>query len=228
MKQVIKVLVADDFDLIRQGVKRIIDYEQDISVIAEAKNGQEVLVMVEACQPDVLLLDMNMPIMDGMEALRFIRKDNQKVKIIMLTVEDNQTVIKEAIKIGADGYILKDTVSQEVVKAIHTVMAGGKVIDQSLVATLFSGISNEKKVPEDNFDTLSNREIEIIYFISRGMSNKEISQELFITEKTVKNCISRIFKKIDVTDRLKATLAALDHDIEKYYERVKEKENAKN
>lgn len=228
MKQVIKVLVADDFDLIRQGVKRIIDYEKDISVIAEAKNGQEVLVMVEACQPDVLLLDMNMPIMDGMEALRFIRKDNQKVKIIMLTVEDNQTVIKEAIKIGADGYILKDTVSQEVVKAIHTVMAGGKVIDQSLVATLFSGISNEKKVPEDNFDTLSNREIEIIYFISRGMSNKEISQELFITEKTVKNCISRIFKKIDVTDRLKATLAALDHDIEKYYERVKEKENAKN
>lgn len=211
----INVLLADDFDLIRQGLKRIIDYEEDINVIGEADNGDKVLSMMEVYKPDVLILDMNMPKKSGLEVLKIIRQKDIDVKIIILTIEDDQRIIKEVINIGADGYILKDSVAKEIVNAIHIVYNGGNYIDQSLVSVLFKDICNKEE--SNIFDKLSKREIEILYYISKGKSNKEIGSALFISEKTVKNYATKLFKKINVSDRVHATIFAIEHKIEDYY-----------
>lgn len=217
MKQaVIKVLVADDFDLIREGVKRIIEFEEDIEIIGEATDGDQVIALMALHQPDVLLLDMNMPIKDGLEVLKVLKSQGYRTKIIILTVENDYKVIKEAIHIGADGYVLKESVGKEVVKAIYTVAKGDQYIDPSLVSVLFQDIRKHTPKEPSMLETLTKRELEILYYLSKGLSNKEIGDTLFISEKTVKNYASKIFRKIHVTDRVKATIYAMENHIEKH------------
>lgn len=212
-QQVIKVIVADDFDLIRQGVKRIIDFEDNIEVIGEATDGEQVLVLMEKHHPDVLLLDMNMPLKNGLEVLKILKEKDTKSKVIILTVENDYKIIKEAIQIGADGYVLKESVGKEVVKAIYTVMNGDNFIDQSLIALFFYDLNKQVCEEKSKLDTLTKREFEILYHISNGLSNKEIGDKLFISEKTVKNYITKIFRKIDVSDRVKATIFAIENGV---------------
>ena len=217
-KQEIKVLMADDHDLIRQGLKRIISFEEHITILGEAENGEKVLNMLNVHEPDVLLLDMKMPLMDGLEVLQKTKERSSDIKIIMLTVENDRDLIIDAINKGADGYVLKDSAGTEIVHAIETVYAGEKYIDKSLVSLLFSGFKNKDKKEEYILDSLTKREIEVLLYISKGLSNKEIGECLFLSEKTVKNYATTLFRKIKAHDRVQATIFALSEHIEQYYE----------
>lgn len=215
-KQEIKVVVVDDHDLIRQGLKRLIDFEKDIQFVGEVDNGENAMSMINDLKPDVLLLDMKMPVMNGLDVLKKVRENKYNIKVLMLTIEDDKKTIKEAINIGADGYLLKDSAGKEVVDAIHAVYRGDKYIDKSLVSILFSDIRDES-IEDSILDTLTNREIDVLYYLSRGMSNKEIGEKLYLSEKTVKNYMTRLFKKVNLNDRVHATIFALKNDIDEYY-----------
>lgn len=213
----IKILIADDHELIRKGLKSIISFEEDFNVVGEAENGEKVLEMLKVYEPDVILLDLNMPLLNGIKVIEYVKQYNSNVKIIVITVEDDKNVIHEAINIGADGYVLKDSAGTEIVDAIRIVYNGGKYIDKSLVATLFSDIKNKNNKTSNILDNLSKREIEVLLNISKGLSNKEIAKELFLSEKTVKNYTTNLFRKLTARDRVHATIKALDSSIESYY-----------
>ena len=217
-KNEIKVLIADDHDLIRQGLKRIISFEEEIFIVGEAENGQKVLTMLKTYDLDVILLDMKMPLMDGLEVLQKAKEGLNTVKIIMLTVENDRNLILDAISKGADGYVLKDSAGTEIVEAIKTVYAGDKYIDKSLVSILFSGFKSKEKKEQCILDSLSKREIEVLLYISKGLSNKDIGERLFLSEKTVKNYATNLFRKIKAHDRVQATIFALHEHIQQYYE----------
>ena len=215
--EVIKVLIADDHALIRQGLKSIIQFENDLNVVGEAENGEIVLNMLNRYDTDVLLLDINMPLINGIKVLEQTKKLNNAVKVIVLTVEDDRRVIHEAIDIGADGYLLKDSVGTEIVDAIRTVFSGEKYIDKSLVSTLFSDIKSKDEREKNILDVLSKREVEVLLKISKGLSNKEIGEQLFLSEKTIKNYVTKIFRKIDAPDRVHAAIIAFKSSIEEHY-----------
>ncbi|MGK0469009.1 response regulator [Clostridium sp.] len=217
-KEGIKVLIADDHDLIRQGLKRIISFEEYITIVGEAENGQKVLDTLKVCVPDVILLDMKMPLMDGLEVLQRAKKEIQNIKIIMLTVENEKTFIMDAIDKGADGYVLKESAGSEIVEAIKTVYKGDKYIDKSLVSLLFSGFKNQDKKEQPILDCLTKREVEVLLYISKGLSNKDIGERLFLSEKTVKNYATILFRKIKAHDRVKATIFAINQHIQLYYD----------
>lgn len=214
----IKVLIADDYDLIRQGLKRIISFEEDINVVGEAENGDIALSMINRFKPDVLLLDMQMPKKDGLEVLKIVKEQDENMKVIMLTVENDNSIIKDAINYGADGYMLKDSAGTEIVDAIKTVYEGEKYIDKSLVSFLFSGVKKKEKKVKTVLDSLSKREVEVLLYISKGLGNKEIGEKLFLSEKTVKNYATNLFRKINVQDRVQATILAIQNNIEDYVE----------
>lgn len=216
-KEVIKVAIADDHDLIRQGLKRIISFEEDLIVVADVENGEEVFKMLEIYEPDVILLDFNMPLLNGIEVLTKIKEQGNDIKVIMLTVENDRKTIHEAIDIGADGYMLKDSAGAEIVDAIKMVHKGEKYIDKSLVSLLFLDIKSSSKNTTSILDSLSKREIEVLMSISKGLSNKEIGYQLYLSEKTIKNYATNLFRKINVEDRVQATILAIENNIQDYY-----------
>jgi two-component system, NarL family, response regulator DegU len=213
----IKILIADDHSLIREGLKRIISFEENLTVIGEAENGERVMLPIRQNKPDVMLLDLNMPLMGGIDVLKKVKEQNNDIKVIMLTVENDSKIIHEAIDIGADGYILKDSAGTEIVNAIRTVYKGEKYIDKSLVSLLFSDIRNSGKKISCVLDVLSKREVEVLMKISAGFSNKEIGEQLYLSEKTVKNYATSVFRKLQVNDRVQATITAIQNNIESYY-----------
>lgn len=215
----IKVVIADDHALIREGLKRIISYEEDMRVVAEADNGEAVLDLLLSHRPEILLLDVNLPKLNGIGVLQRVREEGLDVRIIMLTIENQRQIINEAINIGVDGYVLKDSAGEEIIDAIHVVISGEKYIDKSLVATLFTEVRSKTYIPNSIFDAMSKRELEILYRMSRGFSNKDIGTELFISEKTVKNYATKIFEKLGAKDRVQATIAAIENHIDVYYDK---------
>lgn len=217
--EVIKILIADDHDIIRQGLKRIISFEDDMDIVCEAENGEMALKFLNQREIDVVLLDCNMPIMNGIQALESIKEQDEKIKVIMLTVENDRKTISEAINIGADGYMLKESAGTDIVNAIRMVYGGEKYIDKSLVSILFSDIKIKNKKEASVLDNLSKREIEVLIKISNGFSNKEIGEQLYLSEKTIKNYATNIFRKINVKDRVQATIFAIKNNIEEYYTR---------
>lgn len=216
---VIKVLIADDHDIIRQGLKRIISFEEDMMIEAEAENGVKVLELLNLYDVDVVLLDCNMPVMNGIETLKNIKSRKENIKVIMLTIESDRSIIHNAIDIGADGYLLKDSAGDEIVSAIRTVYSGEKYIDKLLVSALFEDIKIKNTEDSNILDNLSRREADVLIEISHGLSNKEIGSKLYLSEKTVKNYATNIFKKLNVKDRVQATVLAIQNDIENYYKR---------
>jgi len=215
--EMISILIADDHDIIRQGLKRILSFEEDMFIALEAKNGQEALELLKQKEVDIVLLDCNMPLMNGIQVLKSIREQGDKIKVIMLTVENDRKTIHTAIDVGADGYILKDSAGTEIVNAIRLVYKGEKYIDKTLVSLLFSGIKIDEKKAPSILDELSKREVEVLIKISKGLSNKEIGEQLYLSEKTIKNYTTNIFRKINVNDRVHATIIALENNIEQYY-----------
>lgn len=215
--EVIKILIADDHDIIRQGLKMVIRFEEDMEIVAEAENGDKALKLLKQYDVDVVLLDCNMPLVNGIEVLKYIKENMWQIKVIMITVENDRKTIHTAINIGADGYILKDSAATEVVSAIKTVHKGEKYIDKSLVSMLFTGITVKTNKEITPLEELTKREIEVLIKISKGFSNKEIGEQLYLSEKTVKNYATNIFRKINVEDRVKATIFALENGVESYY-----------
>ncbi|HEY5584945.1 MAG TPA: response regulator transcription factor [Ruminiclostridium sp.] len=215
--EVIRILIADDHDIIRQGLKRIISFEEDMNIVAEAENGEKALTLLNQQELDVVLLDCNMPIMNGIQVLEAIKEQEDKIKVIMLTIENDRKTIHTAINIGADGYMLKDSAGTEIVNAIRLVHKGEKYIDKSLVSILFSDIRIKDKKAPTILDKLSRREIEVLVKISKGLSNKEIGEQLYLSEKTVKNYATNLFRKINVEDRVQATILAIENNIKEYY-----------
>lgn len=217
MSNSIRIMIADDFEIIREGIKRVLEFEDNIVVVAESIGGEDVINQVELFKPDVLLLDMSMPGISGLEILKKLRFRENTIKVIMLTIERGADIINAAIEAGADGYVVKESTTAEIVEAINTVHSGQKYLDKSLMNLIFEKYNEPEKI--SIFDELSKRELEIIYWISKGYSNKEIANELFLSEKTVKNNLTRIFKKLEVKDRLHAAVLAVSNDIENYYKR---------
>lgn len=220
MLKKIKVIVIDDHDLIREGLNRIISFEDDLEILGQGKNGEEALELVKNKEPEVVVLDINMPIKNGLEVLKEIKLNYENIKIVMLTVENDKKTILEAIDIGADGYILKESAGSEIVNAIRNVYSGEKYIDKTLISTIFYNVKKDLKYYEKEkeiINLLTKRELSILYEISKGLKNKEIAENLFLSEKTVKNYITGIFKKIKVEDRVQATIFAIKNDIEEIY-----------
>ena len=220
MLKKIKVIVIDDHDLIREGLNRIISFEEDLEILGEGKNGEETLELIESKKPEVVVLDINMPKKNGLEALKEIKEKDKNIKVIMLTVENDKKTILEAIDIGADGYILKESAGSEIVNAIRLVYKGEKYIDKILINTIFYNIKKDLKYytkEKEIINLLTKRELSILYEISKGLKNKQIAEQLFLSEKTVKNYITGIFKKINVEDRVQATIFAIKNDIEEIY-----------
>lgn len=211
----IKVMLADDHVLMREGIRQLLEFDGTISVIAEANNGVECMEQLLSVHPDILLLDINMPVMNGIEVLQEIKK-NISVKILVLTVHNEVEYLLKAVDIGVDGYIMKDAESAELKKAINCIMQGETYIQPSLVPALNSRLVS-RDIDKEKINSLTKRELEVLIEVANGMFNKEIATSLNISERTVKNHISNIFKKIDVSDRTQAAVFAIKNDLIKLY-----------
>ena len=216
----IRILIADDHQLLREGIRNFLSLEPDFEIIGEASNGEEAVTKAEALKPDVMLLDINMPKANGIEVASRLKESCPEVRILALTIHDDQNYMMNMIQSGAAGYLLKDVEPSMMVQAIRRVAAGESYVEPSLTKKLFQGITNneeKKKAPPTpgmmEGERLSAREIEVLRLIGKGMSNAEIARELYLSEKTVKNHLTNIFRKIDVTDRTQAVLFAIKHKI---------------
>jgi len=216
MKMSVKVILADDHVMMREGIRQLLEFDGSIKVIDEANDGEECLEKIAQNLPEVLLLDINMPKKNGIEVLEEIKKRKIRVKVLILTVHDEVEYLLKAVDIGADGYILKDSESAELKKAIHTVVSGESYIQPKLIPALNNRLV-ARDVDKDKIDSLTKRELEVLIQVANGMFNKEIATSLNISERTVKNHLSNIFKKIDVSDRTQAAVFAIKNDLIKLF-----------
>lgn len=214
----IRILIADDHNLIREGLKRVLEYQEDMTIVGEAVNGYEAEGSAITLQPDVVIMDVNMPGLSGLQVLRKIREAGLKQKVIILTVAGDRDTLMEAVEIGADGYLLKDSDIAELIKAVREVSGGETFIDQRLVKLLVSNFRSRSEVgtAQNLLKALTDREIEILRYMATGHSNREIADKLFLSEKTIKNQTTLIFRKLDVNDRVQATLSALKWGIDTF------------
>ena len=198
----IKVLIVDDQSLIREGLAMMLSLYDTVTLVGTANNGQEAIDALEGGDVDLVLMDIRMPLMDGVEATKIIKESYPKVKVLILTTFNEDEYIFEGLKNGADGYLLKDISSEELVKAIETVSQGNILLQPDIAKRMVDSIYKEdKRSKKDNFKNLTKREYEIALLVGKGRSNKEISNKLFITEGTVKNHITKILDKLELRDR---------------------------
>ncbi len=214
--EAIKVMIADDHSLIREGLRQLLEFDGSIKVVGEAANGVECLDNLVKYDPEVLLLDINMPEKNGIDVLKKMKEDKSPVKVLILTVHNELEYLLNAVDIGVEGYIMKDSDSSELKKAIRAVRDGENYIQSSLIPALNNRLMN-RDVDREKVASLTNRELEVLVQVANGMFNKEIAMNLNISERTVKNHISNIFKKIDVSDRTQAAVFAIKNNIIKLY-----------
>jgi DNA-binding NarL/FixJ family response regulator len=213
----IKVLIVDDHTLMRQGLCQILSMESDIEVVGEAKDGEECLQLVKSLRPDVTLLDLNMPNMNGIIALRKLKDMDQTTKVLILTFHEEVEYIYETFNLGANGYLVKDVESDVLISGIREIHHGAPFLCPSVadynairVDKLRQVDRNGREVPKSQ---LTKREYEILTLVADGLNNREIASALFISEKTVKNHVSNILKKIKVNDRTQAAIFAYRNKI---------------
>ncbi len=209
-----KVLICDDQSIVRDGLAMLLKLEPDISVIGTADDGARVVEMVEKEQPDLVLMDLKMPIMNGVEATRQIRTKHPEVKVLVLTTFDNDEWVLDAIQAGASGYLLKDTPRNELVKAIRGTVTGRTYVDPSIAGKVLERVSSHQTQPATLITSkLTDREIEVLRLMAKGLTNKDISDRLFLSEGTVRNHVSSILEKLGVSDRTQAVVIAIQHGI---------------
>lgn len=211
----IRVLIADDHTMVRQGLKQILELENDMTVIAQAPNGEEAIKLAKECSPDVILMDINMPGMNGLQAIKEMKEDNIPSKIIVLTIHEDREYLFKTIQMGAEGYVLKDAEPGILLEAIRSVNRGQSYIQANMTRELvkeFNKITLHDKTKGEE-SNLTAREIEVLELIAEGMINKEIAKRLYISEKTVKNHVSNIFRKLNVSDRTQAAIYAFKHNM---------------
>jgi DNA-binding NarL/FixJ family response regulator len=208
----IRVLIADDHTVVRDGLAAVLARRPDITVVGEASNGVEAVEKAAQLQPDVILMDLRMPEMDGAEAMRRIRERDPDVRFLVLTTFDNDEYIFEAIQAGAKGYLLKDASREDLFRAVVAVYRGESLIQPAVASRVLDRFVelSQRTVPGE---TLSEREVEVLQLMARGNANKEIAAALFISESTVKTHIANIFQKLDVNDRTEAVTTALQKGI---------------
>jgi DNA-binding NarL/FixJ family response regulator len=209
---VIKVMLVDDQNLVRKGVRSLLELSSEIEVIAEAADGAEAIRMIPEVGPDVVLLDMRMPGLSGLDVLRELSRTNTLPPTIILTTFDDDELVLAGIQSGARGYLLKDVALADLVSAIRTVAEGGTIVKPAVTQRLLKGLANLKNdfSSLDQPDPLTDRETEILRLMAGGYSNKEIANSLGVAEGTVKNHVSNILSKMGVRDRTRAVLKAFE------------------
>lgn len=208
----IRVLLVDDQTLIRLGLKALLELETDLQVVGEAENGKTAIELVKQLQPDVVLMDVRMPVMDGVAATREISERFAATKILMLTTFDNDEYLAAALRYGAMGYLLKDTPSEELAAAIRAVYKGytqlGPGLVEKIMAKFQANTPMPSATPPTSWDELTPREQEVLRLIAKGASNREIAQALYISEGTVKNHVTNILNRLNLRDRTQAAIFA--------------------
>jgi DNA-binding NarL/FixJ family response regulator len=203
-----RVLIADDQTLFRSGLARLLDVDDRVTVVGEAVDGLDAVKLAATLKPDIVLMDIKMPNLDGIEATRRIISDNPKVKVLMLTTFEADNHVIQALKAGASGYVLKDSQASAIVSSIVAVVAGERVM-ASAVANRVLEMLTGATTPKEFYDGLTAREVEILKMLATGMANKQIAYKLKISEKTVRNHVSNMYEKLHIYDRAQAVLYAV-------------------
>ncbi len=211
----IRILLSDDHPLFRSGMKLLLQRQKDIEVVGEASDGAECVKLAKKLKPDMILLDLNMEGVDGLEALPLLKKEIPEACVLMLTVSEDANDLVEALKLGASGYLLKNIDTEFLLDSIRRAANGESVMSPQMAANLANAIRSEKKMAEEKADVphLSPRESQIIQLIAKGSSNKEIARSLDIAESTVKIHVQGILRKLNLTSRVQAAIYAIDHNL---------------
>ena len=211
----LRILIADDHPLFRKGMRTLLTATADTEVIGEATTGQEVIELAATLQPDVILMDLQMPEVNGIEATRQILQTSPHIRILVITLFEDDASVFSALRAGARGYVLKDAREEEMLRAIRSVGSGEAIFSPTIPTRLMDFFSApQTAVPKEIFPTLTEREREILQWIARGSSNSEIARELALSVKTVNNYVSDIFSKLQVADRAQAIIRARDAGLE--------------
>jgi two-component system response regulator DegU len=202
-------MLADDHRMLREGLRRSMT-DQGFDVVAEARDGEEAVRLAEECQPDVILMDVTMPELTGVEACRQVRAANPGIRIVMLTMHADQDVLASAIRAGASGYLVKDCSTEEIASAVRMAVSGETVLSPQLAASMLNEVRklDESQADEDQ-RIITKREEEVLQLIADGCSTPEVAEKLFISQKTVKNHLASIYQKLDARDRTQAVLQAV-------------------
>ena len=207
----ITVLIVDDQAMVRGGLRLILEAEDDINVIAEAENGEEGVRLARRERPDVVLMDVRMPVMDGLEATRQITEQIESTRVIVLTTFDLDEYVYGALRNGASGFLLKDAGGDQLVEAVRVIASGDALIAPSVTRRLISEFADRPALAEiKGFDQLTEREVEVLGLVAKGLANSEIGETLFVSESTVKTHVSHILTKLQLRDRVQAVVAAYE------------------
>lgn len=205
----IRILIADDHHVVRRGLVFFLRTQEQLEIVGEAGNGKEAVELAKTLNPDLVLMDLIMPVMNGIEATKIIKADNPAIKIMMLTSYADQEHVIPAIESGASGYQLKDIQPDELVKAIVRIMGGENQLHPKATSLVLSHLSGNNRQERKLLNELTKRELEVLKEIASGKSNKEIAASLYITEKTVKTHVSNVLAKLELADRTQAALYAV-------------------
>lgn len=209
----IRVLLADDHAVLRAGIRALLDMQLDIEVVGEAGDGQQAVARVRELQPDVVLMDVGMPGLDGMAATRQIKLDRPQTRVLILTQHENKEYVLPALKIGASGYVLKRAEGDELLTAIRAVHAGGTFLDPAIAGVVADDVRREPGVPVDPFDSLTDREREVLMLLAQGKTYRQIAETLFISPKTVDFHRANLMRKLALENRSELTRFALQHGL---------------
>jgi DNA-binding NarL/FixJ family response regulator len=211
----VRILLADDHPIVREGLHALLETQPDFEIIAECANGEEVLRVASKLQPDMILLDLEMPVMDGVETIRRLSQSPRRPRVIVFTAFDDDERIIHALQAGADGYLLKDQPRNEIFRAIRVTMEGGSILQPVIASKLLRHVGQQPKAPLATgpvnilpIEELTERELEVLHLLAQGMPNKEIAAQLIISERTVKFHVSSIMGKLGATNRTEAVAIA--------------------
>ena len=210
----IRLIICDDQEVVREGLRAILGTVPEFEVVAVAADGARAIELVAETTPDIVLMDLNMPGVTGVQATRRIREQFPAVKVLVLTTYDAEEWVFDAIRAGASGYLLKDAPRADLVRAVHGTLAGRTFVDPAVAGKLFTQIADATTVRDTTLaSTLSERERDVLRLLAQGLSNAEIANRLYLSEGTIRNYVSALFEKLGVTDRTRAALIAVRHGL---------------